>query len=251
MKISIITATYNSDAHIEDCLRSVAEQTHADIEHIIIDGGSQDQTLSIVKRFPHVHSVVSEKDEGIYDAMNKGVSLATGDIVGILNSDDMLANAFVLERVAEACASAEACYGDLMYVDRQHIQKQVRFWRAGEYAQKKLRKGWIPPHPTFFVKKQVYETFGDFNTDLRIAADYELLLRFLLKGHIRVTYIPETLVHMREGGFSAKDFRQRVHGWKELYRAWTLQGMRPPFFLVITRVLLKLPQFVFLDKIKQ
>ncbi len=251
MKISIITATYNSGAHIEDCLRSVAQQTHVDIEHIIIDGASTDNTLEIVRKFPHVSVIVSEKDGGIYDAMNKGIGLAKGDVIGILNSDDLFADTAVLNRVVEACGepSVDACYGDLLYVDREDIHKAVRFWQAGDFFPKKLRRGWIPPHPTFFVKKEQYAKWGKFNTDFRIAADYELILRFLTRG-LRAVYIPHTLVRMREGGYSAKNMLQRWKGWKELYRAWRVNNMRPPLFLFLTRPLFKVHQYFFVKKIK-
>lgn len=251
MKISIITATYNSSAHIEDCLRSVAEQTYADVEHIIIDGASGDSTLEIVRKFPHVSLIISEKDSGIYDAMNKGIGLAKGDIVGILNSDDLFADPTVLKRVVDACAEAsvDACYGDLLYVDREDVHKAVRFWRAGDFVPAKLRRGWIPPHPTFFVKKELYVKWGRFNTKFNIAADYELILRFLTQG-VRAKYIPYTLVHMREGGHSAKNILQRWKGWKELYEAWRVNHLRPPVFLFLTRPLFKIHQYFFVKKQK-
>lgn len=244
MKISIVTPCFNSSATIEDTIKSVIGQDYGSIEYIIIDGGSTDNTIEIIKKFgDKISKVVSERDGGIYDAMNKGVSLATGDVVGILNSDDLYADNKVISRVANSFKDdIDACYGDLAYVDRLDISKKVRFWKAGKFSFSKIRRGWIMPHPAFFIRRELYNKFGAFNLTFKIAADYEIMLRLLLNG-LKPVYIPETLVCMREGGFSAKSLRQRMAGWSELRRAWTANGKMPPLFLIPLRVLSKFSQF--------
>src|SRR5574343_654094 len=187
MKISIVTATYNSAATVNDTLKSIAAQTYPDIEHIIVDGLSKDDTLESVRQYPHVAKMITEKDKGIYDAMNKGVRMASGDIVGILNSDDLYASNEVLEKVMKAFEdpTVDAVYGDLQYVAADNINKVVRTWIAGNYSSRSFYFGWMPPHPAFFVRREVYEKYGHFQLELRTAADYEIMLRFLLKHKIK------------------------------------------------------------------
>lgn len=252
MKITIITPTYNSAAYLDDCLRSVAVQSYKNIEHIIIDGGSTDTTLEVIKRYPHIAHVVSERDAGIYDAMNKGITLASGDVIGILNSDDLLVGPDIIQSVVDCLntSHADACYGDITYVKRDNPSQVVRHWRAGAFHQRKLRMGWIPPHPSFFAKKDLYARLGCFNTSFRIAADYELMLRFLVKGSSLFSYLPRTVVYMREGGYSGKNIIQRWRGWQELLLAWRVNGLTPPLYILPVRILLKVHQyfFVFLKK---
>jgi len=246
MKISIITVSYNSAATIEDTIKSVLAQKYPDLEYIIIDGGSKDGTLEIVEKYKgNITKIVSEPDRGIYDAMNKGISLTTGDIVGILNSDDYYDHNTVLSEVAACFVSQDldACYGDIKYIDRADMTKQVRFWCAGEYKKSKLSHGWVPPHPAFFVKKEMYNQSGIFNTDFRIAADYELMLRLFLKD-IKVKYLDATLVCMREGGFSGQSYKQRKKGWAELKRAWIINGLSVPKFFILRRLLSKVLQYI-------
>jgi len=206
MKFSLVTATYNSAATIANCIESVNRQTHADVEHIIIDGASKDNTLEVIQSMPNlVTTIVSEPDKGIYDAMNKGIALATGDVVGILNSDDLLCDPEAIEKVVrifEANPSLDAVYADLYYVDQQDTNKIVRRWTTGE--KKPFSKGWHPAHPTLYLKKSVYDRFGLFNLDLRLAADFEIMLRFIEKHHIKLHYLPERLVKMRLGGATNK-----------------------------------------------
>ncbi|HGX93503.1 MAG TPA: glycosyltransferase, partial [Candidatus Tenderia sp.] len=203
-RISIITATWNAGRTLGDCLQSVARQGVA-AEHLVIDGASTDNTLQVIEAHRDtVAQVISEPDEGIYDAMNKGIALAHSEVVGILNADDFYASSDVLERVL-ACfedPSVDACYGDLRYVDFDDPQRTVRFWRSGDFRPERFYRGWMPPHPTFFVRRLVYERFGGFNTGLGSAADYEIMLRFLLRHRIRAVYLPKVLVHMRTGGVS-------------------------------------------------
>jgi glycosyltransferase involved in cell wall biosynthesis len=245
MKISIITATYNSAASVRDTLACIANQQYSNIEHIIVDGLSKDNTLAIVKEFAHVAKVVSEKDNGIYDAMNKGVKLATGDIIGILNSDDFYTDSTILAKVAAAFAdpSVEAVYGDLQYVSQHNVQAVIRTWKSGRYQRKYLYYGWMPPHPTFFVRRHIYEKCGLFNTTLRSAADYEIMLRILLKYNTRTHYIPEVLVKMRAGGISNASLKNRFRANREDAMAWKLNNLKPYFFTMWLKPLRKILQF--------
>ncbi|HEY8388161.1 MAG TPA: glycosyltransferase family 2 protein, partial [Parasegetibacter sp.] len=181
--ISIITATYNSAATVRDTLESVKKQSYPNVEHIIVDGESADETLKIVGEYPHVARVVSEKDKGIYDAMNKGILLATGEIIGILNSDDIYADEHVLQQIADIFKdeSIDACYADLQYVKADNLNQVVRTWKSGNHRPNSFFYGWMPPHPTFFVRRRVYDQVGNFNLSLRSAADYELMLRIFVK----------------------------------------------------------------------
>jgi glycosyltransferase involved in cell wall biosynthesis len=245
MKISIITATYNSAATVRDTLTSIAGQQYPHIEHIVVDGLSKDDTLKIVQEFKHVARVISEKDDGIYDAMNKGVKLATGDVIGILNSDDFYTEPAILAKVAVAFEdpSVEAVYGDLQYVKSENVEVITRTWRSGTFRQKYLYYGWMPPHPTFFVRRHMYEKYGLFNTTLRSAADYELMLRFLLKYNACVKYIPEVLVKMRAGGISNASLKNRLRANKEDMLAWKLNDLKPYFFTTWLKPLRKVLQF--------
>lgn len=246
MKISIITATYNSAATVRDTLQCVAIQRYKHIEHIIVDGVSKDNTLAIVQEFPHVAKVVSEKDKGIYDAMNKGIQLCTGDVIGILNSDDFYCNNEVLAKVMAAFDDpvVEAVYGDLQYVHSANIQKVVRTWKAGKFKKKYFYFGWMPPHPTFFVRREVYERAGLFNISLRSAADYELMLRVLVKHNVNVRYIPEIFVKMRAGGMSNASLRNRLKANKEDRMAWRLNNLQPYFFTTWLKPVRKIFQFI-------
>lgn len=245
MKISIITATYNSAATVRDTLTCIASQQYPNIEHIIVDGISKDNTLAIVGEFSHIAKTISEKDKGIYDAMNKGVQLATGEVIGILNSDDFYTNSEVLLKVALAFEdpAVEAVYGDLQYVKADNVDVVTRTWKSGKFKRKNLYYGWMPPHPTFFVRRHVYEKCGLFNTTLRSAADYELMLRVLLKFNTHVQYIPEVLVKMRAGGMSNASFRNRLRANKEDAMAWKLNGLKPYFFTTWFKPLRKVLQF--------
>lgn len=247
MKISIITAAFNSSATIADTLDCIGRQDHPDIEHIIVDGGSTDKTLDIVTAFPHVSRVVTGKDEGIYDAMNKGIGLATGDIIGILNSDDVYTDGGVLSDVARAFAdpAVMTVYADLQYVDSADLEKIRRRWRSGPFKPGNFYFGWMPPHPTFFVRREVYEQAGVFNLSMRSAADYELMLRILLKHRVPAYYIPRVIVKMRAGGMSNASLLNRLRGNKEDRMAWKLNGLKPYFFTLYLKPLRKIHQFIF------
>lgn len=247
MTISIITATYNSAATLRDSLECISKQKYPGIEHIIVDGGSTDNTLRIVDDFPHIEKVISEKDNGIYDAMNKGIRMSSGDIIGILNSDDMYTDDLVLSEVAKAFQdpAVMTVYGDLQYVDQADITKIIRTWKTGPYQRKNFYYGWMPPHPTFFVRKEVYDRAGLFVTSLRSAADYELMLRILLKFGMSAFYIPRVLVKMRAGGVSNSSIWNRLRANKEDRLAWKLNNVKPYFFTLFVKPLRKIPQFIF------
>lgn len=247
MKISIITITYNSAATVEDTIKSVASQDFPDVEYIIVDGLSKDRTLEVVNRYSnHISKVISEKDKGLYDALNKGISLATGDVVGMLHSDDLYADNNVISRIAQKFASdpsIEAVYADLVFVDRDNPEKILRTWKAGEYTEDAFKEGWMPPHPTFFVKKSVYDRFGGFNLDLKLSADYELMLRFIHKHQIKVAYLPETIVKMRMGGISNTSFFVKLKANMEDKKAWKLNNLKPGLFTTLKKPLKKLFQY--------
>ena len=250
MKVSIITATYNSARTIRDTITSVNKQTYKNVEHIIIDGASDDKTLQIAEFYGHTGPIVSEKDNGIYEAMNKGVTLAKGDIIGILNSDDFYPDANVIGKVIEAFEdkNVDAVYGDLLFIDAANSQKVNRRWIAGGYDKKLFYRGWMPPHPTFFVRREVYEKFGQFDLNLKSSSDYELLLRFLLLHKIKVKYLPGVMVHMREGGHSNKSIFHRLAAHKEDYMAWKSNGLSPKWYTLTMKPLRKVKQFVITNK---
>ena len=246
MTFSIITACFNAAPTVADTLKSISSQSYQNIEHIIIDGLSTDDTLKIVQQFPHVSTIISEKDGGIYHAMNKGIGLCTGEVVGILNADDVYAHEDVISKVADLFkdASVDAIYGDLVFVDQQHPDKITRTWKAGSYHFKQFYNGWMPPHPTFFVRRSLYQQYGKFNTTLTSAADYELMLRFLLKHKIKLAYLPETMVRMRQGGKSTASLKNRLIANKEDHLAWKINGLKPHPFTLILKPLRKIKQFI-------
>jgi len=244
--VSIITVCYNSETTIDSTLKSVAEQDYPHIEHIIVDGRSKDNTLDVVNRFPHVRKIISEQDDGIYDAMNKGIRMATGEIIGILNSDDFYSSPDVISQVVQVMQveQSDALYADLMYVSPMDINKKLRRWTSGSFNRNKFLYGWMPPHPTFFVRKSCYEKAGRFNTQLRSAADYELMLRFLYKYQIEPSYLPRVIVKMRAGGNSNSSLQHRMKANREDRLAWELNGLKSYFFTTWLKPLRKLPQFV-------
>lgn len=247
MKVSIITATYNSASTVTDTLESVKVQTYPFIEHIVVDGLSKDNTLELVQASNHVQKIISEKDQGIYDAMNKGIALADGAIIGILNSDDFYAHENVIQEVVKLfeTTNCDAVYGNLIFVHPDNPKRILRKWIAGGYDVNLFLKGWMPPHPTFFVRKSVYEKFGTFNTTLKSSADYELLLRFLFMHQIKVAYLHDVLVHMRSGGQSTKSIQNRIRAHKEDYLAWRLNGLTPKWYTLMLKPIRKIKQFLF------
>lgn len=246
MKISIITAAYNSADTIADTFVSVKSQTYGDIEHILIDGKSNDNTLDIAQNHgKHLAKIISESDKGIYDAMNKGVTVATGDIIGILNSDDFYPSDDVISRVAKAFedTKVDCVYGDLYYVDPIDTTVVRRNWVSGNYHREAFLNGWMPPHPTFFVRKKYYDLYGLYSLELRSAADYELMLRFMYKHKLNAAYIPYVMVHMRDGGYSNSSLSHRWKANREDRKAWTMNEIKPRFYTIPLKPLRKLKQF--------
>jgi len=236
----------NAAGTLRACLDSVRRQDVA-VEHLLIDGASTDETAQIIEDYrEHLAQVVSEADEGMYDAVNKGIGLANGEVIGILNADDYYPSSDTLSRVASVFSDpdVEACYGDLVYVDRQETDRVVRYWRSGEYHPRKFYWGWMPPHPTFFVRRSVYEHYGGFDLRHGSAADYEIMLRFLLRFGIRPVYIPETLVHMRTGGMSNASLASRLMANRMDRLAWKSNDLKPYPWTLWTKPLRKIGQWV-------
>lgn len=252
MKVSVITVVYKNQAFIKGAIESVLAQKHVDIEYIIVDGGSKDGTVEIVKAYgARINHFISEPDEGVYFALNKGISIATGDIIALLHSDDFYTHPFVLSQVVEAFQryNCDAVYSNLYYVKTNNIKKIVRLWDSGEYREDDFFKGWMPPHPAFFVKRNLYEKFGAFNTSLKSAADYELMLRFIHKEKIKLHYIPKFFVRMRTGGASNRTLWNRLKANLEDGKAWEINGLKPKWFTQILKPLTKLRQYRFFANI--
>lgn len=240
MKISVITATYNCGNTLQTTLASMAAQTYADIEHLVMDGGSQDNTLDLVRGWAgHRLTLESGRDKGIYDALNKGIAKATGDVIGFLHADDILQDERVLEKIARAFEdpSVQAVYGDLVYVAQDDLTRVIRTWHSGPFQVRRLRRGWMPPHPTFYARRSLYERLGGFDLQYRIAADYDNMLRLLSGADgrgIRAAYIPEVLVRMRTGGVSNRSLRNILQKSREDLRiarrnrvgGWTTIAMK-------------------------
>lgn len=245
--ISIITPVFNGASTIGQCLQSIDRQTFKNVEHIIIDAASTDGTLAIIEGMSSPsRQVLSEPDKGIYDGMNKGLLRATGDIVGILNADDMYCDVNVLQDVCDTFmhSGVASCYGDLEYVDFYDTSKVVRLWKSGKFSPGKFRWGWMPPHPTFFVTRQLYERYGAFNQQLGTAADYELMLRLLVRYRVSVQYIPRVLVKMRNCGASNSTLRRRLLANQMDRKAWKINGLHPLPWTHICKPLRKLGQWV-------
>jgi glycosyltransferase involved in cell wall biosynthesis len=228
LKLSIITVVFNNESTIADAIRSVAHQAFEGIEYLIIDGQSTDGTMNQVKSFGGtVARVISEPDKGIYDAMNKGIALATGDVIGFINADDFYPSPDILSVVAAAFESsgADCCYGDLCYVQQNDVSKTVRYWRSSAFASGMFGRGWCPPHPTFFVRREVYARLGGFDLNFKIGADIELMARFLEVGRISSHYIPKILVHMRMGGTTNRSLSNIVKQNLEIRRGFMALGL--------------------------
>ena len=244
--ISVITVVHNSAATITDTLLSVASQSYPHVEHIIIDGASTDGTLKIIHEHASRNLVVkSEPDHGMFDAMNKGLAMATGDVIGFLNADDVYADSRVLDDIAGVITSQnmDACYGDLVYVDKSDGRKVVRYWKSQSYRDGLFEKGWMPPHPTFFVKRQVYEKYGGFDLDYKRQSDFELAMRFLAVHKIKCAYIPQVLVRMRSGGASSR-LTHIVAGNIEAYLACRKHALNVTPLFIVKKILSRVPQFL-------
>jgi glycosyltransferase len=246
MKVSLITVCYNAGPVLAETLNSVLEQTHPNIEVIVVDGASSDGTTDILERYlPRLDHCISEPDKGIYDAMNKGLKVATGDVIGFVNAGDLLMTPEVIAQVVAAFERdrVDAVYGDIIMVDENDITQVKRTWRSGGYDRERFRQGWMPPHIATFIRRSAYDKFGHFNTDLRIAADYEILFRFLYKHSLPTVHLPEILVRFRLGGMSNGSVKHVLKANTEVRRSWGLNGFQAPPLLVTRKLWSKVMQF--------
>jgi len=247
MKVSVITVVFNAVDTIEDTIKSVIDQDHEDIEHIVIDGGSTDDTMDVVNSYrKQLAIVISEPDKGIYDAMNKGIDLATGAVVGTLNSDDWYENNRVISRVVAAFENdvdLDAVYGDIVFVAKYKPHGLVRYWESQPYKDGLFEKGWMPAHPSFFVKRDCYSRYGKFDLDLKIQSDFDLTMRFIVVNKIKTQYLPGVMVKMRMGGVTNNRISNVIKGNLEAYRACKKNGLSVTPFFILRKVLSRLPQF--------
>lgn len=247
MKISIITVVYNNEKTIAQAIESVLSQQYEHIEYIIVDGSSTDNTLNIVRQYEsQISKIISEPDGGIYDAMNKGIKISTGDVIGILNSDDLYAHKDVLKQVAEQFSldkDLDILYGNLVYVKADDTDKVVRKWNSSPFYDNYFERGHVPPHPTVFLRKKIYDEAGLFDTKYKLAADYEFLLRIFKKHHYKSKYLDLLMVRMRMGGATNKNFKNIFNGNKEIIAAWKDNSISMPRFLMINRLFKRLIQF--------
>ena len=237
MKLSIITVVLDNKTEVEDCINSVLNQSYKNVEYIIVDGGSTDGTVDVIRKYEKSIQIwISEPDQGIYDAMNKGIKIASGDIIGFLNADDVYYDSNVLENIASVMnnPNTDACYSDLVYVDKNNLNKVVRYWRSCEFQTGFFKKGWVPPHPTFFARKSIYDQYGTFDLRYKLAADYELMARFLEHYKIRVRYISRVSVKMRVGGASNKSLTNIFKQNLEIFQACKKNSIKMfyPIFLM-------------------
>ncbi len=245
-KVSIITVCYNNADTLESTILSVQLQNYPSIEYIIVDGASTDGTLAVIDKHKDIISrSVSKKDEGIYDAINKGIKMASGDIIGVLHADDFYVSSEIISKVVNVFekSGVDCVYGDLQYVDRANPEKVTRHWVAGQYREGLFRKGWMPPHPTFFIKKECINKYGDYNLTLHQASDYEFMLRMIHKHRIKVGYVPDVLVKMRIGGASNKSIFNRIKNNLEDRKAWKINNIKPSFFTLFIKPISKIGQF--------
>lgn len=248
MKITIVTTTYNSASTLRDTMESVLAQTHKDIEYWVIDGGSEDDTLGLIKEYEPLFDGrmkwISEPDNGLYDALNKGISRATGDVVGILNSDDFYTSPTVLEQVAAGFSDdVDAVYGDIHFVRPSDLGKCVRYYSSKLFRPWALRFGFMPAHPSFYVRREVYERCGDYALDYKLAADYDMMVRLLYKEKIRCRYLSVDMVTMRTGGMSTKNVRNRLLLTKEDVKACRRYGLYSNFLMCSCKYAVKLFEF--------
>ena len=246
MKISVVTVVFNGEKTIRETIESVLSQDYANVEYIVVDGNSTDSTVRIVKSYgDRVAKFVSEQDQGIYDAMNKGIQFATGDIIGLLNADDLFARSDILSQVVAAFqrSGADAVYGDLQYFDGT-TDRVTREWRSGNYRPGLFLWGWMPPHPTFFIRRGWYQKYGGFRLDMGTAADYELMLRMVHKRGAKLAYVQQVLVRMRTGGVSNVSLKNRLVANRNDARAWKINRISPYPITVLLKPFRKILQFI-------
>lgn len=254
MKVSLITVTYNSEKYLAHCIDSVLHQDYPDIEYIVIDGSSTDSTVSIIEQYaPVIDKWISEKDGGMYDAINKGMKLATGDIVGILNSDDILASKSTIANIVHCFREkgVDSVYGDLVYVHEDDTTNIFRYWKGATYNRSAFHWGWMPAHPTFYVRRELVESLGGYETHYYSASDFEFMTRYLYKHRISACYLPELIVKMRKGGMSNCGWQRRLRANRRDYLALKRNNVPFPLFASLVKPIRKLPQFIgFLNQSK-
>lgn len=247
MKISIITVVYNGQAFLEDCMQSVISQDYQDIEYIVIDGGSTDGSLAIIDRHKeHISHFVSEKDKGMYDALNKGIKMATGDIIGMLHADDMFAASDVISSIANSFINVkpDALYGNLNYVDQLKPDKIIRKWVSKPFSRRGMALGWMPAHPTFYVKRSLFEVYGDYSLNYGSSADYELMVRFLYKNKVNAIFLDKLIVNMRMGGMSNASLKHRYKALVNDYKALIANHVPFAWFTLFLKKISKVTQFI-------
>ena len=243
IKISIITVTYNSIKTLKETLNSVKYQTYPNIEHIIIDGASTDGSFELCKLYPHISYLVSEKDSGMYDALNKGIRVATGDVIGLLNSDDTFTNNKIIEQIAIEFynnSGIDAIIGDVNFVSKNKV---IRHYSSSGWTPSKFKFGIMPPHPSFYCKKELFIKYDLYNTNFKIAGDFELLLRYFLINKINFKYLPILMVDMKIGGLSTSGIRSNIVINKEIVKAFNLNSIKTNYFYLLYRYISKLKQF--------
>ena len=246
IKVTLITVTLNSEKFLEDAIKSVMVQDYKHIEHIIVDGASTDGTLAIIEKYKgHIAAWVSEKDFSMYDAINKGMKMATGDIIGTLNSDDMLASTDVISRIVDSFETkkVDAIYGDLVYVAPDDTAQVLRKWKGGEFSIKRFHYGWMPAHPTFYFHRSLLETCGYYETHFFTAADYEFMVRYLYYHKVSAAYIPKLIVKMRNGGMSNNNIFRRLRANRRDYLAMKKNKVPMPLVVSILKPVIKLHQY--------
>jgi glycosyltransferase involved in cell wall biosynthesis len=247
MKVSIITIVYNRENEIEQTIQSVINQDYSDIEYIIIDGGSTDSTLSVIDRYrSYTAKCISEPDRGIYDAINKGIDLATGEIIGMVHSGDMLFNNKVISNVVQSFINtgSDIVYGNTLLVDPLNIKKVVRVYEGGRFNRHRFLTGWMPSHSSTYIRRSLFQRFGIYRLDLNIAADYELLLRFMFKHSVNSSYYPGLITLFRVGGISNKNFNSFLRSGRQCYLSWKLNGLNVPFYTIPFKFLRRIPDIL-------
>lgn len=246
MKVSIITVCLNSERHLRDCIGSVRQQTYKNIEYIVVDGKSTDGTLEIIQQNRDVIThFISETDRGMYDAINKGIKLATGDIVGILNSDDMYASSGSVRKIVDCflLSKSDSVYGDLVYIDPVNENHITRFWKGRTFSRRRFCFGWMPAHPTFYIRRSLIEQYGLYENHFYTAADYEFMARYLYKHRCSATYLEEVLVKMRIGGMSNGSLKRRFRANRRDYLAMKKNKIPFSFIVSILKPISKLHQY--------
>ncbi len=248
MRVTIITVTYNSGKYLRDCIESVVQQDYPNIEHILVDGGSTDNTLEIVKAYEgNISRWISEKDRGMYDAINKGMNMATGDVIGILNSDDMLASPGIIGQIVKGFAEnkTDSVYGDLVYVDKVNTRKVVRYWKGFPYRRYRFAYGWMPAHPTFYFRRELLSDLGGYESHYFTAADYEFMARYLYRHRVSSVYLPLLVVKMRMGGQSNVTLLSRLRANRRDYLAMKKNRIPFPHIASILKPLIKVKQYYY------